>query len=309
MSPVYTEAPPPLLPGLVAGVRKNGVHVAEKRKPVASEEPVGGRRIPSLIKWTGSKRSQAEAIRKLMPEYERYFEPFLGGGAVLYLAVRPKSVGGDVYSPLIELWKAVQAEPDSVVKDYEDQWAKLQADFPGHFYKVRERFNRRPNPLDLSFLMRTCVNGIVRFNASGEFNNSFHLSRNGTEPRRFERTVRAWSERIRGVRFLCQDYEATVAEARAGDFVYFDPPYAGNHQRYVEDLDTERFFTVLESLNRRGVKWAWSFDGQRGGTDLSHPVPASLYRRRLLLASGNSAIGKVLNGPVEQVEESLYLNY
>jgi len=306
---VAAEAPPPLLSGLTADVRGNGVHVVEKKKPVVSDEPLGGRRIPSLIKWTGSKRSQAEAIRKLMPEYERYFEPFLGGGAMLYLAARPKSVGGDVYSPLIELWKAVQAEPDSVVKDYEDQWTKLQADFPGYFYKVRERFNRQPNPLDLSFLMRTCVNGIVRFNDSGEFNNSFHLSRKGMEPRRFEQTVQAWSERIRGVRFLCQDYEATVAEAHEGDFVYFDPPYAGNHQRYVEDLDIERFFTVLESLNRRGVKWAWSFDGQRGGTDLSHPVPASLYKRRLLLASGNSAVGKVLNGPVEQVEESLYLNY
>ena len=59
--------------------------------------------VPSLIKWTGSKRSQAAAIARQMPEYERYFEPFLGGGALLYLAARPGSVAGDVYEPLVAL--------------------------------------------------------------------------------------------------------------------------------------------------------------------------------------------------------------
>jgi DNA adenine methylase len=285
---------------------KNGVASHQNR---AVKPAKVGEMIPSLIKWTGSKRSQAAAIRKLMPDFERYFEPFLGGGAMLYLAARPGSVAGDVYSPLIELWKLVQTDPVAAVRDYERQWTRLQGALPEYFYEVRERFNRERSPLDLSFLMRTCVNGIVRFNDGGQFNNSFHLSRKGMEPPRFERTVFAWSERLKGVHLVCQDYEETVADARDGDFVYFDPPYAGNKQRYVEDLNTERFYTVLESLSRRGVKWAWSFDGQRGGTDLSHPVPKELYKRRLLLASGNSAVGKVLNGPVEHVDESLYLNY
>jgi DNA adenine methylase len=180
---------------------------------------------------------------------------------------------------------------------------------PEYFYKVPERFNTEQSPLDLGFLMRTCVNGIVRFNDDGQFNNSFHLSRKGMEPARFEQTVYAWTSRLKGVSFLCGDYEATLSDASEGDFAYLDPPYAGNNQRYTADLDIERLYRVLESLNRRGVKWAWSFDGQRGGTDLSHPVPPELYKRRLLLPSGNSAVGKVLNGPVEHVDESLYLNY
>ena len=57
------------------------------------------------------------------------------------------------------------------------------------------------------------------------------------------------------------------------------------------------------------MKWALSFDGKRGEKDLTHEVPADLYRRQLFLVSGNSAVGKVLNGPVEEVQESLYLNY
>lgn len=301
------EKSPPLLALLTDGRRNSGV--AGREVETESFIKSVGVKIPSLVKWTGSKRFQAAAIRRLMPDYSRYFEPFLGGGAVLYLAARPRSVAGDVYKPLIELWKLVQSTPQVVMDDYKKQWSQLQKDLPQYFYKVRIRFNRDQSPLDLSFLMRTCVNGIVRFNDDGEFNNSFHLSRKGMAPHRFEKTVLAWSVRLRGVKLVCQDYEETLADARARDFVYLDPPYAGNNQRYIADLDIDRFYTVLESLNRRRVRWAWSFDGQRGGTDLSHPVPKDLYRRRLLLASGNSAIGKVLNGPIEHVKESLYLNY
>ena len=285
--------------------------------------PRDARSIPSLIKWTGSKRSQARAIASLIPPYRRYFEPFVGGGAVLYLAGRPGSVAGDVYSPLIDLWKLVQSNPDMVIADYERQWKALQDELdtvdrrelkrgegiPRYYYAVRTRFNKEKSPLDLNFLMRTCVNGIVRFNDAGEFNNSFHLSRRGMTPQRFANVVHAWHDVIRGVRFVCQDYTATIAEAQEGDFVYLDPPYASNRQRYIENLDLDRFFDALEGLNRRGVKWALSFDGRRGELDLTHAVPASLYRRQLLLTSGNSAVNKVLNGPVEKVEESLYLNY
>lgn len=265
--------------------------------------------IPSLVKWTGSKRSQAYSIARLMPAYRRYFEPFLGGGAMLYLAARPDSVGGDIYRPLIDLWQMVQREPKSVIEDYAKQWKFLQDNLPDYYYEVRDRFNAAPTPLDLCFLMRTCVNGIVRFNERGGFNNSFHLSRKGMDPVRFGAIVRSWHEVIQGARFVCQDYSETVAEVEKGDFVYFDPPYAGNKQRYTADLDLDRFFEVLDDLNRREVSWALSFDGKRGEKDLRHDVPKGLYRRQLFITSGNSAVGKVLNGPVEKVQESLYLNY
>lgn len=272
-------------------------------------EPDHDEAVPSLIKWTGSKRSQAAAICDVMPTYQRYFEPFVGSGAVLYAAACPGSVAADLYEPLIKLWQAVQSRPEDVIENYRDQWHRLQQDLPDYFYAVRHRFNSTRDPLDLCFLMRTCVNGIVRFNDKGDFNNSFHLSRKGMVPDTFADVVRRWTRRLEGVTFLCQDYESTVSQAQPTDFVYFDPPYAGNKQRYTADLDIQRFYAVIESLNSRGVRWAWSFDGQRGDEDLSHPVPPELYKRRLMLTSGNSAVAKVLNGPVEQVHESLYLNY
>lgn len=271
--------------------------------------PSRGRAIPSLVKWTGSKRSQAHAIHGAFPSHRRYFEPFLGGGALLYLAAHPGACAGDVYRPLVELWRLVRDEPEAVIRDYSAQWARLQDALPGYFYEVRDRFNERGDPLDLGFLMRTCVNGIVRFNAEGRFNNSFHLSRRGMEPARFERIVRAWAGRLRGVELVSGDFEQTLGGARRGDFAYLDPPYAGNQQRYAADLDPDRLFRVLESMNRRGVKWALSFDGRRGDLDLTHPVPRGLFRRHLYLRSGLSAVKKVLAGDRDAVHESLYLNY
>jgi len=285
--------------------------------------PRSAKTIPSIIKWTGSKRSQASSISSLIPSYRRYIEPFLGGGALLYLAATPGSVAGDLYEPLIRLWQLIQAEPEKVIGDYEHKWKTLNEELdsidvskidqsngiPSYYYQVRKQFNQRKNPLDLNFLMRTCVNGIVRFNGNGEFNNSFHLSRRGMEPTRFRKIVHSWSLVIRDVEFVCQDYTKTLEMAKKDDFVYLDPPYAGNQQRYIEDLDLVRFFGTLEDLNRRGVNWALSFDGRRGLKNLVHAVPPKLFKRQMMISSGNSAVNKVLNGSVEEVEESLYLNY
>ncbi|MFN0017069.1 MAG: Dam family site-specific DNA-(adenine-N6)-methyltransferase [Pirellulaceae bacterium] len=294
-----------------------------KQNGKAIDEVTDSGVIPSLLKWTGSKRSQAQAIAKLIPQNTRYLEPFLGGGAVMYLAGRKGAIGGDLYSPLIEFWNIVKNSPHELCENYSEQWSLLQDELrsvkhdqleaeqglPKYYYAVRQRFNKNPNPHDLNFLMRTCVNGIVRFNEDGEFNNSFHLSRPGMEPRRFQKAVALWHRAVANVEFICQDYETTLSTAAAGDFVYLDPPYAGSRQRYVADLDIEKLFRVLESLNSRGIKWGLSFDGTRGDCDLKYEVPQELYRRVILLPSGNSPVNKVLNGPVEMVYESLYTNF
>lgn len=265
--------------------------------------------VPSLLKWTGSKRSQAIRIATYAPAFNRYYEPFLGGGALLYLLAKRGAVAADIYAPLTAFWMMVRDDPERLIVDYARQWTALQADLPAYFYVVRDRFNTTGQPEDLNFLMRTCVNGIVRFSKKGDFNNSFHLSRKGMVPIRFAGIVRSWTKKLKGVEIRTGDFEETIADANAGDFVYFDPPYAGNKQRYIGDLDVSRFSDVLDSLNRRGIQWALSFDGVRGGTIYDHTIPSDIYRRKVLLNSGYSAVAKVLNGPVEMVTESLYLNY
>jgi len=276
---------------------------------VAKESHTSHGDVPSLLKWSGSKRSQAARIAALAPSHNRYYEPFLGGGALLYMLGKPGAVGADVYAPLIAFWNLVRDDAERLIADYTEQWTALQAHLPGYFYVVRDRFNSEQRPEDLNFLMRTCVNGIVRFSKGGQFNNSFHLSRKGMLPQRFAKIVREWSAHAQGIEFRNGDFEQTTADAKAGDFLYLDPPYAGNKQRYIGDLDVDRFYRVLDDLNGRDVKWALSFDGVRGETAYDYSLPTDIYKRKELLNSGYSAVAKVLNGPVEMVTESLYLNY
>lgn len=285
--------------------------------------PATDKTIPSLIKWTGSKRKQAPLIAREAKSYNRYFEPFLGGGALLFLFAHDGAVASDIYEPLIELWKIVQDNPEAVISDYTEKWNALNIEYkelqlkhvknadglPKVFYDCRTRFNKTHNPLDLNFIMRTCVNGIVRFNGEGEFNNSFHLSRQGMKPEMFAKNVRVWNERIKGVNFECQSYEETLAQAKAGDFVYFDPPYADSHNRYIKDLNLQNFFNELDKLNSKNIFWALSFDGSRAGTNYFSDMPKELYKRKLSLSNGNSAVSKILNAKQEEVTESLYLNY
>lgn len=279
--------------------------------------------IPSLIKWTGSKRKQASLIAKEIPPFNRYFEPFLGGGALLYLCANENAVASDLYKPLIDLWLLIQKEPEKVISDYTQKWNFLDAEYkelqaknvknknglPKIFYDCRDNFNKTQNPLDLNFIMRTCVNGIVRFNDKGEFNNSFHLSRQGMKPEQFKKNVLLWNERIQGVIFKSQDYRQTVEEAKSSDFIYFDPPYANSHNRYVEDLDLASFIETLEKLNSKNINWAVSFDGSRGNSNYKTELPKEIYKRKILLSNGNSTLNNLLNSRKEEVLESLYLNF
>lgn len=265
--------------------------------------------IPSIIKWTGSKRKQANEIVSYFPNYNRYFEPFLGGGAVLYLAKTSGAYANDIYSPLIEFWKLVQNDKDSLIQYYSEEWNNLQANIPEYYYNIRDRFNKNPNGLDLCFLTRTCVNGIVRFNNDGKFNNSFHLSRKGMEPETFAKIVDKWNEKIQEVKFTNLDYRELLDKTKKGDLVYLDPPYAGSNNRYTENLDIGLFMEQLEKLNKKGAKWILSFDGLRGEQNLEYPVPKDLYKRKMLLSNGNSTLNQVLNGKVKKVKESLYFNF
>ena len=268
---------------------------------------------PSLIKWTGSKRSQAAAIDALFPTRcsGTYFEPFLGGGAMSYYGAQrfPRVEASDLYAPLIDLWTRVKLSPETVIEQYKKDWELLQADFPGYFFVVRDRFNSIPNGQDLLFLSRTCVNGIIRFNKKGEFNNSIHLSRRGMKPGIFAKVVHRWSAVIKNSTYSVRDYSEILDDSNKGDFVYLDPPYVNSHNRYVQDLDLEKFLMFLDALNSKGVKWALSFDGSRGEKNLAYELPSELYKFHTKITSGNSAVQKVLNDSVERVEESLYLNY
>lgn len=266
--------------------------------------------VQPIIKWSGSKRSQAREIIAHFPKnIDTYYEPFLGGGSILGNLAPNRAVCGDVCEPLIELWNTVKQNPKVVADEYSRRWKTLQDKGHLYYYDVRDSFNQKKSPHDLLFLTRTCVNGLIRFNKQGEFNNSFHISRRGMASDRLNRIIHQWSTIIKGYRFVHSSYSESTKKAVKGDFVYLDPPYFHTKGRYFGTIVYDDFLKYLNDLNERGIKFALSFDGHRGDKSYIVELPKKVYKRHVLLKSGNSTFNKVQNKKVESVLESLYLNY
>jgi len=266
-------------------------------------------RLLPIIKWSGSKRSQAKAIASYLPNnFNTYYEPFLGSGAVLGWLRPENAVCADINKALIDLWRLIQKDPNKVMDEYKNNWEKLQKSYT-FFYKTRDKFNKNKSPHHLLFLSRTCVNGLIRYNKQGEFNNSLHYTRKGIHPDRLKKIIFDWSDRIQNCNFIAQDYRQATKKARKGDFVYLDPPYFNTKGRYFGTINFAEFVEYLRDLNKRGIKYALSYDGLRAENNYIVEIPKELYKRHLLLPSGNSTFKKVQDKKVEKVFESLYLNY
>ena len=268
--------------------------------------------IEPVIKWSGSKRSQADVIKRNAPSnFHTYFEPFIGGGSILYTLAPTQALCGDICEPLIDLWNEIKNSPEELSEEYRVRWQRLQTEGYQVFYEIRENFNKNHQPADLMFLSRTCVNGLIRFNAKGEFNNSLHHTRPGINPDRLKKIIFDWSDHVKNTEFFAKDYQETSACAKKGDFIYLDPPYFHTVGRYygTSSIDFQEFLDYLDGLNQRGIYYMLSFDGKRGETDYTVELPKELYKKHEFVASGNSSFKKVMDKQQQVVYESLYMNY
>ena len=271
-----------------------------------------------VIKWSGSKRSQCEDIISLFPkEINTYYEPFCGGASVLRAFFDSDIkinhyVASDLNKDLIELFLAIKKIPNDVCEHYNVLWHLMNDGFENNrdykrkfFETVRERYNKYHNPLDFMFIMRTTTNGMPRYNRKGEFNNSFHITRDGIMPEKLKKIIFEWSDLLNknNVEFKCCSFETIKPDEN--DFMYLDPPYANTKGMYFGGFDNKKLFEWLSDIK---CKWALSYDGISGKEDNTFAVPKDLYSEHIYLRSGNSSfkrtIGKDNNAIVY---ESLYI--
>lgn len=266
--------------------------------------------LSPVIKWFGSKRPVAEELSKHFRSSSTYFEPFVGGGAMLPFAKAHKGYASDIIPELISLWNMIKENPEEVANEYELRWNRLQKDGAQVYYEVRDEFNRTKNCLDFLFLTRTCVNGMIRYNSSGEFNNSFHLSRPGINPKTLRQILLRWSLAIRNITFLNVDYRECLSFARKGDFIFLDPPYGGTRDRYTQqEFNLTDFYDELERLNSIGAYWMLTFDGSAGNRHYNFAPPSEVYKHKFSVHTGISAFSKVIDKKKELISESVYLNF
>ena len=279
-------------------------------------------KIQPVIKWSGSKRSQAPEIVRYFPsEIDTYYEPFCGGLSVGITAILAKKEGllsinrfvfSDTDLNLIGLWERIKNKPTELAEYYMEHQEKMDefangdvAKIRGYYNNVRDIVNTSFNPMGFMFLNRTCFNGLIRYNSKGEFNTPFHLNRKGIGPNKLKKIIHEWSKLLNenDVQFWGCDY-STITPSE-NDFVYLDPPYANTKGMYEEAFDNQRLFKWMETLK---CPYALSYNGISGNNDNTYKVPQQLYDEKLSILSGNSSFKRLkTENKHSDVYESLYL--
>jgi DNA adenine methylase len=214
-----------------------------------------------FLKWVGGKRQLVpDLVARAPVAFGRYFEPFVGGGA-LFFHLRPReAVLADANERLIRTYRAVRDDVDGVIdllRGYPYE--------PDFYYRLRETaIDARPDVEVAAwfvYLNRAGFNGLYRVNRGNQFNVSFGRYVNPTICD--ADNLRACSEALRGVELVVGDFATAVDSACKGDFAYFDPPYVplsatSCFTSYASEGfgadDQRRLRSTAAKLKKRGVR-------------------------------------------------------
>ncbi len=275
--------------------------------------------VPHPIPYQGSKRRLATAILSFVPKgrFRRLIEPFAGSAAITLAAARTglcdEYLIADVLPPLATLWTEIVEHPDVLCRAYRELWeSQFTGDKNERYNQIRAEFNARHDPAKLLFLLARCVKNAVRFNPSGDFNQSADKRRTGTHPDTMEKEILAAHRALQGrCRVRCGDFRQVLEEAGTEDMVYLAPPYQGTSEgrdsRYFQSVSRAAIVDLLTDLNRREVQFILSYDGHCGDKVYGEPLPEHLNAHRVLLNVGRSSQA-TLNGRNADSVESVYLS-
>ena len=228
----------------------------------------------TFLKWAGGKNWLVRNYQHLFPnEYNRYIDPFLGGGAVYFYLEPEEAILSDINSELITTYLAIKDEWEDVYRYLRKHNKNHSSDY---YYYMRNMSTRRgyTKAARMIYLNRTCFNGIYRVNSKGKFNVPKGTSNTVLlETDDFQRR----SELLQSANILCQDFQITIDISEEGDLLFCDPPYYINENNgfigYTERLfnwnDQVRLAEALHRAKNRGVKIIM--------TNVSHKSIRELY--------------------------------
>ncbi len=281
----------------------------------ASIQPPKGQ----LLKWIGNKQRFAAQIAAEFPrDFKRYFEPFIGSGAVMATIAPEIGIASDVFPPLVEIWETLVRDPETLKYWYAERWQQSAKDDKVAAYeKIKAAYNASPNGADLLFLCRACYGGVVRFRKSDGFMSTPCGIHDPIPPRKFNDRVDDWHARVAHVEVRLADYREVMEDAQAGDLVYCDPPYSYTQTILygAQDFQLNDLFAAIESCKSRGVSVALSIDGTKKSGDLfcKFELPDGLFERELDVHCGRSMLKRFqMEGQsleAEEITDRLLLTY
>lgn len=229
--------------------------------------------VTPILKWVGGKRQLLDSIRPRIPEHTTYYEPFVGGGAVLFDRQPKKAVINDSNEELINIYMVIKEQPEELIAVLEHHRNQNSQEY---FYKIRsldrdKDVYKAMSPVEraarIMYLNKTCYNGLFRVNRAGEFNSPWGRYKNPNITN--ELTIRAMSRYFNKAKItvLCGDYREALKGTRKGAFVYLDPPYmpislSSSFTGYTaagfgkeEQIELKK---QCDLLNKKGIKFLLS---------------------------------------------------
>ena len=242
-----------------------------------------------FVKWAGGKRQLISVLNENLPDsFGTYFEPFLGGGALLFNMLtennKQKCIISDLNSDLVLAYATIRDNVDNLISSLKQHEKYYQKDSKSYYYSVRESAPKKEieKTSRLLFLNRTCFNGLYRVNSKGKFNVPLGKYTNPNIVN--EENLRSVSHILKSskVKIQCRDFEAVLRDVKKGDLVYFDPPYqpvteTANFTSYTNKNftydDLNRLFELCTKLDKKGCNVLLSNSNSKEVVDIFSKKP------------------------------------
>ncbi len=235
------------------------------------------RKQKPFLKWAGGKKQLILPLLKYLPNnFNKYIEPFIGGGALYFNLNHPKSIISDSNEDLIIAYKKVKENVHEIINILE-KYENTES----FYYKIRalnvKKLSNIERAARLIYLNKTCFNGLYRVNKKGEFNVPYGKN-NG--PFLNKENLIGASKYLRDTEIYCADYkEILIKYAEKNDFIFLDPPYHpvgkySDFKRYTKEFFYEtnqiELSNIFNKLVKRGCKVLL--------TNSNHPLILELYK-------------------------------
>ncbi|WP_022761916.1 DNA adenine methylase [Butyrivibrio sp. AD3002] len=217
-----------------------------------------------FVKWAGGKTQLLEKLHNRMPnKYGSYYEPFIGGGALLFNEKPQTAVIGDINEQLINIYEQLKNDPRAVIRavNHVDESGVCDKDY---YLETREKYNQKIKNHELDaecaglmiWINKHCFNGLYRVNSKGLFNVPYNNKQSGKSIDEANIMSIGYYLQNSKVDIRCQDFEELCQDVKAGDFVYFDSPYVpvsetASFTDYTKDGFTYEDHVRLSELYKR----------------------------------------------------------
>ena len=225
-------------------------------------------RVPTFVKWAGGKKQLLGQFEKFFPKkIERYFDPFVGGGAVAFYLLKThleikKIYLSDINEELIITYNALKNNIEELISLLKEYKLKHNKEF---YYKIRAEDVKKLSKVQIAarfiYLNKTCFNGLYRVNSKGGFNVPMGSYKNPAVCSEDE--LREISQLLQKDDVTVKQFYDAIKESKSGDFVYFDPPYyplngKSSFTTYTKDnfleKEQEHLAKTFKELDKKGCK-------------------------------------------------------